>query len=202
VELEDVLGGARFSWSKGAAPSASRSGAIVEARVVWDGADPLFTKTFFGFTRATPAPRFLNLVDDSLMTGAGRDEIMGKLSQLYLRWHRHGHLNAGRIYKGGFHWQYGWSCGPVAGLRAGHRSRRPLGAGGLMPVAPPIRDGNLHIDEGAALGAEVEIGLLVRAWTKGAGLRSVVAGRRCGFWARMAATPMGSRPLASQAFQV
>ena len=78
-------------------------------RVVWDGADPLFAKTFL-FHPRDARTEVLNLVDDSLMTGASRDEIMGKLSQLYLRWHRHGHLNAGRIYKGAF---TGNTAGPV-----------------------------------------------------------------------------------------
>ena len=72
-------------------------------------ADPLFAKTFL-FHPRDARTEVLNLVDDSLMAGAGRDEIMGKLSQLYLRWHRHGHLNAGRIYKGAL---TGDTAGPV-----------------------------------------------------------------------------------------
>jgi len=44
------------------------------------------------------------------MAGASRDEVIGKLAQLYLRWHRHGHLNAARIYKGG---HTGTTAGPV-----------------------------------------------------------------------------------------
>jgi hypothetical protein len=109
VELEDVLGGARFSVVERRSTIGFEEGAIVEARVVWDGADPLFTKTFL-FHPRDARTEILNLVDDSLMAGAGRDEIMGKLSQLFLRWHRHGHLNAGRIYKGAF---TGNTAGPV-----------------------------------------------------------------------------------------
>jgi hypothetical protein len=109
VELEDVLGGARFSVVERRSTIGFEVGAIVEARVVWDGTDPLFTKTFL-FHPRDARTEILNLVDDSLMAGASRDDIMGKLSQLYLRWHRHGHLNAGRIYKGG---HTGNTAGPV-----------------------------------------------------------------------------------------
>jgi hypothetical protein len=109
VELEDVLGGARFSVVERRSTIGFEVGAIVEARVVWDGADPLFAKTFL-FHPRDARTEVLNLVDDSLMAGASRDDIIGKLSQLYLRWHRHGHLNAGRIYKGG---HTGNTAGPV-----------------------------------------------------------------------------------------
>ena len=109
VELEDVLGGARFSVIERRSTIGFEVGAILEARVVWDGTDPLFAKTFLFHPRDAHA-EILNLVDDSLMAGASRDEIMGKLSQLHLRWHRHGHLNAGRIYKGG---HTGNTAGPV-----------------------------------------------------------------------------------------
>ena len=109
LELEDILGGARFSVVERRSTIGFEVGAIVEARVVWDGADPLFAKTFLCHPRDART-EILNLVDDSLMAGASRDDIMGKLSQLYLRWHRHGHLNAGRIYKGGY---TGNTAGPV-----------------------------------------------------------------------------------------
>ncbi len=109
LELEDILGGARFSVVERRSTIGFEVGAIVEARVVWDGADPLFAKTFLCHPRDART-EILNLVDDSLMAGANRDDIMGKLSQLYLRWHRHGHLNAGRIYKGGY---TGNTAGPV-----------------------------------------------------------------------------------------
>ena len=109
VELEDILGGARFSVVERRSTIGFEVGAILEARVVWDGTDPLFAKTFL-FHPRDARTEVLNLVDDSLMAGASRDDIMGKLSQLYLRWHRHGHLNAGRIYKGG---HTGNTAGPV-----------------------------------------------------------------------------------------
>jgi hypothetical protein len=109
VELEDILGGARFSVVERRSTIGFEVGAILEARVVWDGSDPLFAKTFLFHPRDARI-EILNLVDDSLMAGVSRDDIMGKLSQLYLRWHRHGHLNAGRIYKGG---HTGNTAGPV-----------------------------------------------------------------------------------------
>jgi hypothetical protein len=100
IELEDVIAGARFSVVERRDTIGFEVGAILEARVVWDGADPLFGKTFL-FHPRDARTEILNLVDDSLMSGAKRDEIIAKLAHLYLRWHRHGHLNAARIYKGG-----------------------------------------------------------------------------------------------------
>jgi hypothetical protein len=109
VELEDVIGGARYSVIERRSTIGFEVGAILEARVVWDGADPLFSKTLLFHPRDARS-EILTLVDDSLMAGASRDDVIAKLSQLYLRWHRHGHLNAARIYKGG---QTGNTAGPV-----------------------------------------------------------------------------------------
>ncbi len=100
IELEDIIAGARFSVVERRDTIGFEVGAILEARVVWDGADPLFAKTFM-FHPRDARTEILNLVDDSLMSGASRDDVIAKLSHLYLRWHRHGHLNAARIYKGG-----------------------------------------------------------------------------------------------------
>jgi hypothetical protein len=99
VELEDVLGGARFRVSERRSTVGFEVGALVEARVVWDGQSPVFTKTFLFHPRDARS-EILDLVDSSLSEGADRDEIMFRLAQLCLRWHRHGHTNAARIYKG------------------------------------------------------------------------------------------------------
>jgi hypothetical protein len=99
VELEDILGGARFKVAERRSTIGFEVGAIVEARVVWEGQNPVFAKTFLFHPRDARA-EILDVVDSSLSAGNHRDEIMFHLAQLYLRWHRHGHTNAARIYKG------------------------------------------------------------------------------------------------------
>ncbi len=100
IELEDVLGGARFRVSERRSTVGFEVGALVEARVVWDGENPVFAKTFLFHPRDARS-EILDVVDSSLSDGTDRDEIMFHLAQLCLRWHRHGHTNAARIYKGG-----------------------------------------------------------------------------------------------------
>jgi hypothetical protein len=100
IELEDVLGGGRFRVVEPRGTVGFEVGALVEARVVWDGSEPVFAKTFL-FHPRDARTETLDFVDDSLAQGKDRDEIMFQLAQLYLRWHRHGHNNAARIYKGG-----------------------------------------------------------------------------------------------------
>lgn len=99
VELEDILGGARFKVAERRSTIGFEVGAIVEARVVWEGQNPVFAKTFL-FHPRDARTEILDVVDASLAAGTHRDEIMFHLAQLYLRWHRHGHTNAARIYKG------------------------------------------------------------------------------------------------------
>ena len=99
IELEDVLGGARFRVVERRSTIGFEVGALVEARVVWDGEQPVFAKTFLFHPRDARS-EVLDYVDSALAAGTDRDEIMFHLAQLYLRWHRHGHSNAARIYKG------------------------------------------------------------------------------------------------------
>jgi hypothetical protein len=99
VELEDVLGGARFRVVERRSTIGFEVGAIVEARVVWDGEQAVFAKTFL-FHPRDARTEILDMVDNALASGTERDEIMFRLAQLCLRWHRHGHSNAARIYKG------------------------------------------------------------------------------------------------------
>jgi hypothetical protein len=99
VELEDVLGGARFRVSERRSTIGFEVGSLLEARLVWDGEQPVFTKTFL-FHPRDARTQTLDIVDGALAAGTDRDEIMFHLAQLYLRWHRHGHTNAARIYKG------------------------------------------------------------------------------------------------------
>jgi hypothetical protein len=99
IELEDVLGGARFRVVERRSTIGFEVGALVETRVVWDGEQPVFAKTFLFHPRDARS-EVLDFVDSALAAGTDRNEIMFHLAQLYLRWHRHGHTNAVRIYKG------------------------------------------------------------------------------------------------------
>jgi hypothetical protein len=99
IELEDVLGGARFRVVERRSTIGFEVGSLVETRVVWDGEQPVFAKTFLFHPRDARS-EVLDYVDSALAEGTDRDEIMFHLAQLYLRWHRHGHSNAARIYKG------------------------------------------------------------------------------------------------------
>ena len=99
LELEDVLDGARFRVSERRSTIGFEVGALLEARLVWDGEQPVFTKTFL-FHPRDARTETLDIVDGALAAGTDRHEIMFHLAQLYLRWHRHGHTNAARIYKG------------------------------------------------------------------------------------------------------
>ena len=100
IELEDVLGGARLRVVERRGTVGFEVGALVEARVVWDGKAPVFAKTFL-FHPRDARTEILDFVDESLAGKIERDEIMFHLARLHLRWHRHGHSNAARIYKGG-----------------------------------------------------------------------------------------------------
>ncbi len=99
IELEDVLGGARFRVAERRSTVGFEVGSLVEARVVWDGEQTVFAKTFL-FHPRDARTEVLDFVDNALASGTDRDEVMFHLAQLYLRWHRHGHTNAARIYKG------------------------------------------------------------------------------------------------------
>jgi hypothetical protein len=100
IELEDVLGGARLRVVERRGTVGFEAGTLLEARVVWDGSQLVFAKTFLFHPRDARS-QILDFVDESLAQGTDRDEIMFHLARLYLRWHRHGHNNAARIYKGG-----------------------------------------------------------------------------------------------------
>jgi hypothetical protein len=100
IELEDVLGGARFRVVERRGTVGFEVGALVEARVVWDGSQLVFAKTFLFHPRDARS-EILDFVDEAIAEGKDRSEIMFHLARLYLRWHRHGHSNAARIYKGG-----------------------------------------------------------------------------------------------------
>ncbi len=110
VELEDVLGGARFSVVERRSTVGFEVGALLEARIIWEGEEAIFGKTFLCHPKDARL-EVLDLVDSALLGNVSRDDIMFRLARLYLRWHRHGHVNAGRIYKG---LGSGNTAGPIA----------------------------------------------------------------------------------------
>jgi hypothetical protein len=100
IELEDVLGGARFVVIERRGTIGFEVGSLLEARVVWDGRQLIFAKTFL-FHPADARDVALDAVDAAIAKGAQRDEIMFSLCRLHVRWHRAGHLAAARVYRGG-----------------------------------------------------------------------------------------------------
>lgn len=100
VELEDLLHGGRFSVTERRSTAGFEAGDIVEARLVWDGERLVFGKTFLYHPRDA-RQEVLAVVDADLAKGTLPDEILFHLSRLHVRWHRAGHVAAGRVYRGG-----------------------------------------------------------------------------------------------------
>ena len=100
VELEDLLGGARFKVVERRSTIGFEVGDLIEARLCWEGKRIVFTKTFL-FHPRDARTEALAAVDAALAKGTSRAEIIFSLSRMHVRWHRHGHVNAARVYKGG-----------------------------------------------------------------------------------------------------
>lgn len=99
LRLEDVLGGARFSVIERRSTIGFEAGDLVEARLLWDGAQVIFGKTFL-FHPHDAREEALDAVDAAMARGESLDEILFSLARRHVRWHRHGYVNAARIYKG------------------------------------------------------------------------------------------------------
>jgi hypothetical protein len=97
VELEDLLGGARFIVAERRSTAGFELGQIVEARLVWDGERVVFARTFLFHPREAREAA-LDLVDRALEAGRDRDGIMFHLARLHLRWYRGRNVPAERIY--------------------------------------------------------------------------------------------------------
>ncbi len=100
VELEDVLGGARYLVVERRSTAGFHQGDIAEARVIWDGLQVVFGKTFL-FHPRDARDEALAAIEAAAAKGTDREEIMFQLSRLHVRWHRHGHVGAARVYRGG-----------------------------------------------------------------------------------------------------
>jgi hypothetical protein len=100
IDLDDVLGGARFVVHERRGTIGFESGDLVEARLFWDGHRLVFGKTFLYHPRDA-RQEALDAVETAVQRGDGRDDILFQLARLHLRWHRHGHVAAARVYRGG-----------------------------------------------------------------------------------------------------
>ncbi len=98
IALEDVLGGARFSVVERRSTAGFEVGELVEARLIWNGAEVIFGKTFL-FHPRDARDAALAAVDAALNDGVPHDEIIFRLSRRHLRWHRLNHLGAARVYR-------------------------------------------------------------------------------------------------------
>lgn len=99
VDVEDVLGGARFRVTERRSTVGFEPGEMLEARLVWDGERVIFGKTFL-FHPGDAREAILALVDKERARGVGRDDLLFLLSRLHVRWYRHGHAGAAKIYRG------------------------------------------------------------------------------------------------------
>lgn len=112
VELEDLLRGARFAVTERRSTAGFDAGDVVEARLVWDGREVVFTKTFL-FHPRDARDAIAAHIDAALgkdKPGAV-DELLFTLSRLHLRWRRLGLVTAGKIYRADLRPDAGGSSG-------------------------------------------------------------------------------------------
>jgi hypothetical protein len=100
IELEDLLAGGRFLVHERRSTVGFGVGDLVEARLFWDGTRVIFGKTFLYHPRDA-REEALDAVEAAVARGDARDEILFALARLHCRWHRHGHVAAARVYRGG-----------------------------------------------------------------------------------------------------
>jgi plasmid stability protein len=99
LEMDDLIGGARFGVVERRSTIGFEPGALFEARLLWDGEAVVFGKTFL-FHPPDARARVLQMVDKATDAGTPAVDLMFQLSRLYVRWHRFGHLSAAKIYAG------------------------------------------------------------------------------------------------------
>jgi hypothetical protein len=99
LDVEDLVGGARFQVVERRKTLGFSAGDVFEARVLWDGSAPVFGRTFL-FHPPDARGVVLDWVERAVERGVSRDEILFHLSRNHIRWHRLGHLGAAKIYRG------------------------------------------------------------------------------------------------------
>jgi hypothetical protein len=100
LEVEDVIGGARFSVLERRNTVGIAAGDVFEARLLWDGDSVIFGRTFL-FHPPDARDVILDWVERAVESGTARDEILFHLSRDYVRWHRLGHVGAAKVYRDG-----------------------------------------------------------------------------------------------------
>jgi hypothetical protein len=98
LDVEDLIGGARFAVRERRKPLGMTAGDLFEARVIWDGETVMFGRTFL-FHPPDAREVVLGWVEKSVAGGVARDEILFHLSRQHIRWHRQGHVNAAKVYR-------------------------------------------------------------------------------------------------------
>jgi hypothetical protein len=98
LDVEDLLGGARFAVRERRKPLGMATGDVFEARLVWDGDTVVFGRTFL-FHPPDAREVVLEFIERSVATGVAREEILFHLSRQHIRWHRHGHVGAAKVYR-------------------------------------------------------------------------------------------------------
>jgi hypothetical protein len=98
LEVEDVIGGARFSVLERRNTVGIAPGDVFEARLFWDGDSVIFGRTFL-FHPPDARDVILDWVERAAESGTAREEILFHLSRQYVRWHRLGHVGAAKVYR-------------------------------------------------------------------------------------------------------
>ena len=98
LDVEDLIGGARFAVHERRKPLGMTAGDVFEARLVWDGETVVFGRTFL-FHPPDARDVVLEWVERAVSTGVARDEILFHLSRQHMRWHRQGHVGAAKVYR-------------------------------------------------------------------------------------------------------
>jgi hypothetical protein len=99
IEIEDLIGGARFQVVERRKTIGFSPGDLFEGRVAWDGQSPVFGRTFL-FHPPDAREVVLDWVEGAVERGVARAEILFQLSRHHIRWHRLGHTGAAKIYRG------------------------------------------------------------------------------------------------------
>ena len=100
VEVDDLIGGARFSVTERRSTAGFEPDALFEARLVWDGQGVVFGKTFL-FHPPDARAQVLQIVERATARNTPPLDLLFLLSRLYVRWHRFNHLGAAKIYAAG-----------------------------------------------------------------------------------------------------
>ena len=98
LDVEDLIGGARFAVRERRKPLGMSAGDLFEARLVWDGETIVFGRTFL-FHPPDAREVVLEWIERAVAGGVAREEIMFHLSRQHIRWHRQGHVGAAKVYR-------------------------------------------------------------------------------------------------------